>query len=61
MFTRVWLSKKRAKDKVQQIFVIWRSARGSRLSWSARLAWVLAAALFGPFGLLAYVLAARKR
>lgn len=42
------------------VVVIWRSARGSHFSWNARLAWTLAAALFGPFGLLAYVLTARK-
>jgi hypothetical protein len=43
------------------VVVIWHSARGSRFPWNTRLAWALAAALFGPFGLLVYVLTARKR
>lgn len=43
------------------VVVIWRSARSSRLPRNARLAWIAAVTLFGPFGLLAYVLTARKR
>jgi choloylglycine hydrolase len=53
----VWL----ALTALSLVVVIWHSARDSRFSWNVWLAWALAAALFGPFGLLAYVLTARKR
>jgi hypothetical protein len=53
----IWL----ALTVLSLVVVIWRSARGSRSSWNARLAWALAAVLFGLLGLLAYVLTTRKR
>jgi penicillin V acylase-like amidase (Ntn superfamily) len=43
------------------IFLIWHTARRSRLSWGRRLAWVLVVILFGPFGLLVYLLTQMKR
>lgn len=42
-------------------FVIYRLARRPRLSWGRRLAWVLVVTAVGPFGLLVYLLAHRKR
>ena len=42
-------------------FVIYRLARRPELSWGRRLAWVLVVTAVGPFGLLVYLLAHRKR
>jgi len=42
-------------------YVTWRMARGKQASWIKRLVWVLVVILLGPFGLLAYVLAQRRR
>jgi choloylglycine hydrolase len=42
-------------------YVIWRMARGDPPSWGKRLAWILVVVLFGPFGLLAFLIAWRKR
>jgi choloylglycine hydrolase len=42
-------------------YVAWRMARGAPASRTRRLAWVLVVVLFGPFGLLAYLLAQRRR
>jgi penicillin V acylase-like amidase (Ntn superfamily) len=42
-------------------FVIYRLARRPGLSWGRRLAWVLVVTAVGPFGLLVYLLAHRKR
>jgi penicillin V acylase-like amidase (Ntn superfamily) len=42
-------------------YVAWRMARGAPASWIKRLAWVLAVLLFGPLGLLVYLLAQRRR
>ncbi|MBE9508819.1 MAG: PDZ domain-containing protein [Chloroflexi bacterium] len=42
-------------------FVIYRLARRPGLSWGRRLAWVLVVTAIGPFGLLVYLLAHRKR
>ncbi len=42
-------------------YVAWRMARGAPESWLRRLVWILAVVLFGPLGLLAYLLAQRRR
>ncbi len=42
-------------------YLIWRMVRGQPASWGKRLAWLAVVTLFGPFGLLAYVLAYRRR
>ena len=38
------------------VALIWDLARGTRVSWRVRLIWVVVVALFGPFGLFAYIL-----
>jgi VIT1/CCC1 family predicted Fe2+/Mn2+ transporter len=42
------------------VIVTWRLARGSHLPWNTQMAWTLAVVLFGPLGLLAFGLAARR-
>ena len=41
-------------------FVIWRLARQGPAPWRRRLIWVLAVAIWGPFGLLIYLVVHRK-
>jgi len=40
-------------------FLAWDVAHGTRVSWAMRMIWGLAVLLFGPVGLLAYVLSCR--
>ena len=42
-------------------YVIWRMARGEPAPWGRRLAWIVVVVLLGPFGLLVYLLAYRRR
>jgi len=42
-------------------YLIWRLARGQPASWGRRLAWILVVVVLGPFGLLAYLLAHKRR
>jgi len=41
-------------------FLLWDLARGTRAPWGLRLIWGLVVLLFGPLGLLAYLLACRQ-
>jgi len=43
------------------IVLILNMARGMQVSWRVRLFWMLVVALFGPFGLGAYILSYRRR
>ena len=42
-------------------YVVWRMARSGPASWGKRLVWIVAVILFGPFGLLAYLVGYRRR
>jgi penicillin V acylase-like amidase (Ntn superfamily) len=42
-------------------YLIWRMARGEPASWGRRLAWIVVVLLLGPFGLLAFLIARRRR
>jgi penicillin V acylase-like amidase (Ntn superfamily) len=42
-------------------YVVWRMARGEPTSWGKRLAWIVVVILFGPFGLLAFLIGYRRR
>jgi penicillin V acylase-like amidase (Ntn superfamily) len=42
-------------------YVIWRMTRGESTIWRKRLVWILMVALFGPLGLLIYLIVYRKR
>ena len=42
------------------VVLIWDLARGTRAPWRMRIVWVLVVALFGPFGLVAYLTSYRQ-
>lgn len=42
-------------------YLIWRMARGEPASWGKRLVWIAVVILFGLFGLLAFLVACRRR